>query len=73
MLNVINVLTANLDVAVACLQKLAESEFEANRKERERGRGYSQTEVEEQAIRKLRTEKGTPCNLANFEAWRATF
>jgi len=71
MLNVINVLTANLDVAVACLQKLAESEFEANRKER--GRGYSQTEVEEQAIRKLRTEKGTPCNLANFEAWRATF
>ena len=68
MLNVIKILTANLDVAVACLQKLAEREFEAQKKDEE----VSQAEAEEQAVRKLRTE-GTPCNLANFEVWRDAF
>lgn len=49
-------------------KKLAEREFEAQKKEEE----ISQAEAEEQSVRKRRTE-GTPCNKENFEAWRAKF
>mmetsp|Transcript_13399 Transcript_13399/g.19746 ORF Transcript_13399/g.19746 Transcript_13399/m.19746 type:complete len:295 (+) Transcript_13399:127-1011(+) len=49
-------------------KKLAEREFEAQKKEEE----LTQAEMEEQAVRQRRAE-GTPCTLENFEVWRTAF
>lgn len=50
------------------MQKLAEREFEAQKKEEE----LTQAEMEEEAVRKRRAE-GTPCTQENFETWRTSF
>eukprot|EP00543_Licmophora_paradoxa_P008417 CAMPEP_0202443502 /NCGR_PEP_ID=MMETSP1360-20130828/2733_1 /ASSEMBLY_ACC=CAM_ASM_000848 /TAXON_ID=515479 /ORGANISM="Licmophora paradoxa, Strain CCMP2313" /LENGTH=295 /DNA_ID=CAMNT_0049059191 /DNA_START=76 /DNA_END=963 /DNA_ORIENTATION=- len=49
-------------------KKLAEREFESQKKDEE----MTQTELEEQAVRKRRAE-GTPCNQENFEKWKVAF